>query len=200
MNEPTALPRLLLWIDAVGGYLICPSDAVRFGQAATGNPVEVPLMADISRHQLTIRRDAEGYVAQPIRETRLNGRPLAQACALSDGDRLGLGPVEICFRRPHALSATARVELADSHRTRPSCDAVLLLAESCVLGPRPNSHIVCRDWPQDVVLFRQGPTLVCLAPGTFEIDGRRCHDRGPLARGSRVAGPGFSFSLEDVGP
>ncbi len=199
MNPSAALPRFLLWIDAVGGFLICPGDVVRFGQAATGNPVEVPLMADISRHQLTIRRDAEGYVAEPIRETRLNGRPLTASSGSGRWRPHRAGSSRNLLSPAALLSATARVELAGSHRTRPSCDAVLLLAESCVLGPRPNSHIVCRDWPQDVVLFRQGAELVCLAPGSFEIDGRRCHDRGALVPGSRVAGHGFSFSLEAVG-
>ncbi len=198
MSEPATLPRFLIWIDAVGGYLVCPGAAVRFGQATGGNEVEVPLVADVSRHQLTILRDAEGYVAQAVRETRLNGRLLAAASSLRDGDQLTLGPVEIRFRRPHALSATARLELAAHHRTRPSCDGVLLLAESCVLGPGPNSHIVCRDWPRDVVLFRQGAGLVCLTPGAFEIDGRATQNRGALALGSRVVGPGFSFSLEEV--
>jgi hypothetical protein len=196
-NQP-APPRFLIWIDAVGGYLVCPGAEVKFGQAVPNNPIDVPLAADVSRHQLTIRRDSEGYVAEPVRETWLNGSRLAVAGTLGDGDLLKLGPVELRFRRPHALSATARIELAGFHRTRPSCDAVLLMADSCILGPKPNSHIVCRGWPQDVVLFRQPTGLVCLASGQFEIDGRAFQNRGQVAVGSRVSGEGFSFSLEEV--
>ena len=198
MSNQPAPPRFLIWVDAVGGYLVCPGTEVKFGQAVPNNPIDVPLAADVSRHQLTIRRDSEGYVAQPVRETWLNGSRLAAPGTLADGDLLKLGPVELRFRRPHALSATARIELAGFHRTRPSCDAVLLMADSCILGPKPNSHIVCRDWPQDVVLFRQPAGLVCLASGHFEIDGRAFHNRGPVAVGSRVSGEGFSFSLEEV--
>jgi hypothetical protein len=198
LSDQFAGPRFLLWIDAVGGYLVCLGDEVKFGQAVPGNPIEVPLVADVSRHQLTIRRDAEGYVAEPVRQAWVNGNPLAAPGALGDGDLLKLGPVEMRFRRPHALSATARLELAGFHRTRPSCDAVLLMADSCVLGPKPNSHIVCRDWPHDVVLFRQPAGLVCLAAGRFEIDGRQIQNRGAVAIGSRVSGEGFSFYLEEV--
>jgi hypothetical protein len=198
LSNPAAPPRFLIWIDAVGGFLVCPRAEVKFGQAVPNNPIDVPLVADVSRHQLTIRRDAEGYVAEPVRETSLNGSRLAAAGSLGDGDLLSLGPVELRFRRPHALSATARIELAGFHRTRPSCDAILLMADSCILGPKPNSHIVCRDWPQDVVLFRQPAGLVCLASGHFEIDGRSFQNRGPIAVGSRVCGEGFSFSLEEV--
>ncbi len=198
VTSQPAGPRFLIWIDAVGGYLVCPGDEVTFGQALPGNPIDVPLVADVSRHQLTIRRDAEGYVALPVRQSWLNGSPLSAPGVLGDGDLLKLGPVEMRFRRPHALSATARLELAGFHRTRPSCDAVLLMADSCVLGPKPNSHVVCRDWPLDVVLFRQPAGLVCLTSGRFEIDGRQFQDRGPVAVGSRVSGNGFSFYLEEV--
>ncbi len=198
MSNRPAPPRFLIWIDAVGGYLVCPGAEVRFGQAVPDNPVEVPLVADVSRHQLTIRRDAEGYVAQSVRETWLNGSRMAAPAVLADGDRLTLGPVELRFRRPHALSATARIDLAGFHRTRPSCDALLLMADSCILGPKPNSHVVCRDWPLDVVLFRQPAGLICLASGKFEIDGRVFESRGPVAIGSRVRGEGFSFCLEEV--
>ena len=198
LSTPSAPPRFLIWIDSVGGYLVCPGAEVKFGQAVPNSAIDVPLVADVSRHQLTIRRDAEGYVAEPIRETWLNGSQLTAPGPLGDGDRLTLGPVKLRFRRPHALSATARIELAGFHRTRPSCDAVLLMADSCVLGPKPNSHIVCRDWPLDVVLYRQPSGLVCLASGRFEIDGREFQNRGPVTIGSRVSGDGFSFSLEEV--
>jgi hypothetical protein len=196
-NQPD-LPRFLIWIDAVGGFLVCPGAEVKFGQAIPASPIDVPLVADVSRHQLTIRRDAEGYVLDPVRETALNGIRLASAATLGDGDKLGLGPVELLFRRPHPLSATARVDFGSFHRTRPSCDAVLLMGDSCVLGPKPNSHIVCRSWRHDIVLFRQPEGLVCCASGRFEIDGREVHNRGALALGSRVAGDGFSFCLEEL--
>jgi hypothetical protein len=192
-------PRFLIWVDSVGGFLVCPAAEAKFGQAIPGNPIDVPLVADVSRHQITIRRDAEGYVLDPVREVALNGTPLAAAAALADGDKLGLGAVELMFHRPHPLSATARVDFCSFHRTRPSCDAVLLMGDSCVLGSRPSSHIVCRSWRRDVVLFRQPTGLVCCASGRFEVDGREFHDRAAVALGSRVAGDDFSFCLEEIG-
>src|SRR5262249_58334744 len=45
-----ALPkRFLLWVDGVGGYLVCLSNRVTFGQATGDAPVDVPLFADVSR-------------------------------------------------------------------------------------------------------------------------------------------------------
>ncbi|HWC90428.1 MAG TPA: FHA domain-containing protein [Pirellulales bacterium] len=192
-------PRFLIWIDSVGGFLVCPGDEIKFGQAVPGNPVDVPLVADLSRHQLTIRRDAEGYVAEPLRDVALNGQPLRSPASLTSGDRLALGPVELVFRRPHPLSATARLDLADSRRVRPACDAVLLLADACVLGPKPASHVVCADWPAAVVLVRdEAGGLICQTAGHFEIDGRAVDARAALGYDSRVSGKGFSFSLEQL--
>jgi hypothetical protein len=119
--------------------------------------------------------------------------------SLTDGVRIQLGDtVQMLFRRPHALSATARLDFVSSHRTQPPADAVLLMADSCVLGPNGFCHVVCPDWPQEVVLFRRDCELCCRTPGTFQIDSIRCQDRGPVKHGSRIAGEGFSLSLETL--
>ena len=169
-----------------------------FGQAVADARVDVPLVADIARRHATIRRDAEGYVLDPSGETWLGDHRLESAAPLADDSALRLGPVALRFRRPHPLSATAQIELASPHRPRPSCDAVLLLAQSCVMGPKPTSHIVCPDWRHEVVLFYSAGKLNCHVPGEFEINGRLHTDCGRLGYGSRVAGDGLSFSLEEV--
>src|SRR6185436_19059712 len=40
-------PRFLLWIDAVGGYLVCLSDEVIIGQAFPGSQADLAIQADI---------------------------------------------------------------------------------------------------------------------------------------------------------
>lgn len=198
MNDRSPSQRFVIWVDAVGGFLVCVGDQVTFGQAVAGARVDVPLVADVLRHHATIRRDAEGYVVDPSGETWIDNRRLESAAPLADTAALRLGPVTLGFRRPHPLSATARLDLASTHRLRPSCDGVLLLAQSCVLGAKPTSHIVCPDWPYEVVLFYSGGKLSCHVPGEFEIDGRPHTDCGRLGPNSRVVGDGLSFSLEPV--
>jgi hypothetical protein len=118
---------------------------------------------------------------------------------LADGMKIELGEgVRLAFRRPHALSATARLDFLSNHRTQPSADAVLLMAESCILGPGRHCHVICRDWPREVILFRQDNKLYCRAAGGLEIDGIAYKDRGPVARNSHIAGEGFSMSLEPL--
>jgi hypothetical protein len=191
--------RFLLWVDGVGGYLVCPSDEVVLGQPVPGSQVDIPILGDISRRHARIRRDGEGYLIDPLRSVRLDGRPIERATTLADGNLIQLGEsIRLRFRRPHALSRTARLEFVSHHRTQPSADAILLAAESCVLGPGANCHVVCRDWPHDVVLYRQADGWHCRAPGRFEIDGAPTTDRGPIGARSRIAADDFSLSLETI--
>jgi hypothetical protein len=189
--------RMLLWVDAVGGYLVSTADEVVIGQPVPGNGIDVPIRGDLSRRHAVIRRTGEGYLIEPVREVRLNKKPLERTASLKDGDLLTLGDsVQLRFRRPHPLSLTARLEFLSYHRTQPATDGVLLMAESCVLGPGSSSHIVCPNWPHEVVLFRQGDKLGCRSPKPFRIDGVEQSGRGQLAERSQVAGVDFSFSVE----
>ena len=188
----------MLWLDGVGGYWVCLADTVVLGQPGGSSPADVPILGDLSARHAQIRRDAEGYWIEPVRDVRLDGRLLTRPAALADGCRIELGKVFLVFRRPHGLSATARLELASPHRTYPPSDGVLLMASTCVLGPNGQSHVVCRNWPREVVLHRSEEKLFCRTAGPIQIDGVACRDRGPITVRSRVSGEGFSFSLEAI--
>ena len=49
--NPTPHPaaRFLLWVDGVGGYLVCEGDEVTLGQPVQGSYVDVPVLGDVSR-------------------------------------------------------------------------------------------------------------------------------------------------------
>jgi len=189
--------KFMLWVDAVGGFWVCLGDIVVLGQPVPCGTADVPILADISSRHARIRRDGEGYLIEALREVRLDGRAVPQLGSLSNGSKIQLGEaVRLVFRRPHPLSATARLDFASHHRTQPSADAVLLMAEACILGPKPHSHVVCRDWPAEVILYRQEDQLYCRTAGGLEIDGVNYQERGPVTWNSRIEGDGFSLSLE----
>jgi hypothetical protein len=199
VNNPVPKSRLLLWIDAVGGFLVCLGNQVQLGQAVPDSTVDVPLLADLSRHHATIRRDEEGYTIEPVRDVWLNGERITTNSWINDGSLIKLGPaLEMRFRRPHPLSSTARLDFVSHHRSQPSSSAVLLMADTCVLGPAAQNHVVCRYWPHDVVLHRRHGGLYCASPTPIEVDGRRYTERAALNLHSRVDGEGFSFSLEEI--
>ncbi len=192
-------PRLLLWVDAVGGFLVCLGDEIVLGQAVPHAAVDVPILGDLSRRHAKIRRVGEEYLIKPMGRVWVQGREIESATLLADGDEIRLGGgVRLRFRQPHPLSATARLDFLSRHPVSPSADAVILMAESCVLGPQTSSHVVCRDWTGDVVLFRQGGGLYCRAREEIEIDGKHVGERGPIGPSSRVAGNEFSLCLEPL--
>jgi tetratricopeptide (TPR) repeat protein len=197
---PQVIQRGMLWIDGVGGYLVCLDSVIVIGQAFPGANVAIPIQADLAREHLRIRREGEGYLLEPLAQpVRAAGRAITEPALLSDGDELELGSnVRIRFHRPHPLSASARIDFLSRHRPRPFADSVLLMAESCVLGPKKVNHVICREWANDVVLYRQEGQLACRAMEPFEIDGVRHDGRGKLTWDSHVVGSDFTFKLEPL--
>lgn len=189
--------RMQVWVDAVGGYLVCCGDKITVGQAMPETGVDVPIMGDISRQHFAIRREGEGYLLLPRSETRIDGRLAGAAEYLSDGALIELsGSVKLRFRKPHPLSGTARLDFESRHRTQPRCDAVLLMADTIVLGPKSNSHIVCRNWPGEVVLFATKQELKVRCAEPIAVDGRLQTSPAVVRNTSQITGEGFSFSLE----
>jgi hypothetical protein len=191
--------RFMLWIDAVGGYWVCLGDEIILGQPDRQASADVPILGDLSSRHACIRRDGEGYLVEALREVRIDDRPVQSVGWLRDGNRIQLGPsVRLMFRRPHPLSATARLDFVSRHRTQPSADAALLMADTCILGPKRQAHVLCPNWTREVILYRRGQGLYCRAAGAFEIDGTACNGSGPITKNSHVEGNGFSFNLEAI--
>ena len=191
--------RFMLWIDAVGGYWVCQRDVITIGQPGRQGRPDVPILGDLSSCHARLRRDGEGFIIEAVRETWVDGRAVRDVGWLRDGSRIQLGPsVQLLFRRPHALSGTVRLDFVSRHRTQPSADAVLWMADTCILGPKRHGHVVCRNWTREVILYRETDALYCRSDGTFEIDGVARAGHGPITRNSRVEGEGFSFNLEAI--
>jgi hypothetical protein len=189
--------RALLWIDAVGGFLVCLDDCVVLGQPPAGDKIAVPILADLSRRHAAIRREGGAYILEPLQRTLVDGREIKAPFVLSDNQLIQLGDnVRVRFTKPHALSATARLAIESHHKTQPSADAVLLMADSCVLGPNRHCHVRCRDWKSDVVVFRQNDRLFCRASEPLTIDGTAASGENEIQSGVRVEGEDFSFTWE----
>ena len=55
--------RFLLWVDAVGGYLVCLDDRIVLGRAGPDSHADVPLMGDLSRNHATLAAQRRGLPA-----------------------------------------------------------------------------------------------------------------------------------------
>jgi hypothetical protein len=198
-GSPGPRGRFLLWVDTVGGYLVCLDNEIILGRAGPDSPADVPLLGDLSRHHATIVRDGDAYLVRAVKPTFVNGRQVESA-PLKQGDVIRLGStVELEFRQPSAVSATARLDVVSRHRLPLAVDGVILMGETCIVGSGRQAHIPAPGLPHPVVLYRQGGNLACRASGAFEVDGHPCASRAPITLQSSVLGAGFSFSLEPLG-
>jgi hypothetical protein len=191
--------RLLLWIDGIGGYLVCLASRVTFGQAAAEALVDVPLVADVSRLHATLTRDAEGYLLEGSKDLQVNSQPVTRAL-LRQGDRVTLGgSCQFVFRQPVPVSTTARLELVSGHRLPLAVDGVLLMSDTLVLGSGPQAHVVVPDLKSPVVLYRSKEGLGVRGRGSLMVNGERFADRTLLRPRSVVSGEEIAFALEPAG-
>jgi hypothetical protein len=189
-------PRSLLWIDGVGGYLVCLGNRLTFGQGLPDARVDVPLIADVSRLHATLTRDAEGYVLEAVRPIQVNGATVTRAL-LQPGDRVTLGATcQFLFRLPVPGNTTARLDLVSGHRLPTSVDGVLLMAETLVIGSGPQSHIVAPDLKQPMILFRHRDGLGLRHSGELRVNGQKSTGRTILAPRATVAAEDIAFAVE----
>src|SRR4029078_7008497 len=84
--NPKATERFALWVDGVGGYLVCLRDSVVLGQFAGDSSADVAFQADLSPKHAVIRRQNETYFVDPIGATKIDGRTIQSPTLLRDGD------------------------------------------------------------------------------------------------------------------
>jgi hypothetical protein len=197
--RPAPEQRFLLWIDGVGGYLVCLGNHVTLGQATPDAYVDIPLFADVSRIHAALTRDTEGYLLEATRPLQVNNQTVERAL-LQSGDRLTIGKsCQLQFRQPVPVSASARLDLVSGHRLPLTVDGVLLMADTLVLGPGSQVHVPMPDLEEPIILYRHKDRLGVRHAGNLSIDGQRYAERGLLGPNSTVAGDDFAFTIEPVG-
>ncbi|MBY0227921.1 MAG: FHA domain-containing protein [Gemmataceae bacterium] len=190
-----ALPRFLLWIDGVGGYLVCLGSRLTFGQARPDARVDVPLLADVARLHATLGRDQEGYVVEAVRPLQVNGNTTNRAI-LRDGDKVTLGAsCRFVFKQPVPGSNTARIDMASGHRLPAGVDGVLLMAEALVLGG-PQPHLAVPGLETPVVLFRHKDGLGLRCSAELQVNGQPATGRTILPPVASIAGQEVTFAIE----
>jgi hypothetical protein len=204
VSEPASSPglprRVILWIDGVGGFLICLAARVAIGQAAAADgQVDIPIFADISRLHGYISRDNEGYWFEALKPTTLRGQAVTRT-VLRDGDVLTLGAhCQLQFHQPIAISTTARLSLPAGHRLPMGLDGVLLMAETLLLSDGIDAHIHVPGLPRPVALLRKRDELYVQSAMDFTVDGVPHRGRCSLMLDSTVSGDDWRFTLEPIG-
>ena len=186
----------ILWIDGVGGFLLIDSSQVLVGQAVSGTAVDVAIVGDLSRQACAFRRNEGDYLLQPLQPMKLDGQPVDRAQLLGEESIIQLGSrIRLKFTRPNPLSATAKIELESLNRFKPSVDGVLMLADSCILGPNAGSHVVC-PWEHELLMFQQDGLWHFRSLVDIDVNGKKQKGQIPIEAGLRLRGEDFSLSIE----
>ena len=192
--------RFMLWIDGVGAYLLCLSQRVTIGGPMFGSDsADIALLANLSRKHATLVRTREGYLIEAHAPVKVGGRTLADRSHLKSNYEIELaGRVKMHFRTPSVLSASAVLDFLSDHRPSQHVDGVILMDETCLLGPGTENHVRCPGWSESVLLFRKGNQFWCKSALDIFVDGRLCSHGGPIAPGEVVSGPDLRFRIEAV--
>ncbi|MCR9291500.1 MAG: FHA domain-containing protein [bacterium] len=190
-------PKRILWIDGVGGYLLIDKEEVVIGQANSSSAADIRIVGDVSRQAAAIRRSAGDYLLQPLQPTMVNGVAIDRPLLLNDQDEIRLGErVRVKFAKPNPLSGTASLSMESLHRFKPHVDGVLLMSDSCIIGPNTGSHVMCPTWTSELLLFRHSNDWFFRSLEEVEVDGVPLKGQIPMVAGMRMRGEDFSLSIE----
>ena len=191
----------LIWVDGVGGYLVCTKPVNFIGQAIGGSSVSIPLQADVRQRHARVETIDGQHLIQPLGDVAVDGRevPVDESIAIRSGQQISLGDkVRLLYRQDHPLSKTARLDFVSRHRTLPWSDGVILAGQSIILGPNLNNHIFCPNWKSDLVLFRRNDEWFAKCKLKFCVDEQPLATESEIRFDSRLFGESFSLKLEPV--
>lgn len=167
--------------------------------SSTEPEADVALVANLSRNHARLKRVDENYVLKPNSAAKIQGRPISYETVLPDNCEITLGEsVRLSFTIPTPLSATARLTFASEHRPRTSVNGVILMAETCLLGPSVSDHVLCRNWSESVVLVQTSAGITVKSKQELKVGGRRINATDPISDGQVVSGEDFRFRLEPL--
>ena len=190
--------RFLLWVDGVGAYLVFLGERLSVGGPAGSGPgADVSLLANLSRRHATFVRSGESYLLDAQGPVRVNGRGVEGPTHLAHNYQIELGEgVRLQFRQPSPLSCTGTLGFLSDHRPAQSIDGVVLMDETCLLGPGPDNHIHCSDWENSVLVFRRDGEFHCKAAGDLLVNGKFAPSVSRFAAGDVLSVPDGRFRLE----
>jgi len=189
----------LVWVDGVGGYLVCTEPVCLIGQALEGTVVSIPLQADLRHRHARLELIAGQHLIQPLGHVTLDNVTKEAAFVILDGQTLGLGEgVRLKYTQPHPLSKTSRLDFVSRHRTQPWSDGVILASQSIILGPNRHNHVYCPRWRNDLIFFCRGDVWYCRRRLPFFVDGKKVERETEIRFTSHISGDDFSLTLEPV--
>jgi hypothetical protein len=200
-QRPQSAREARLWIDGVGTWLVWLPERLTIGgpqPIGSSRPAaDLPLFADLVRLHAEVQRTGEHYRLLLRGPGAVGATKLDRETYLRSGDEFVLGEdVRWRFRLPSPLSASAVIDFLSGHRPAERIDGIVLLEQSCLIGPGRDHHIDCPRSESSLVLFRREGGLWCRSPQQWTLQGRPITGAAPLADGSIVATETLQFRVE----
>ena len=181
--------RLLLLVDGGGSYLLLRKDRVCIGRAATSNPADIPIFADLADRHADIARVEDGYFLFSRQEAGVEGRRAGQRL-LQSGDRVVLGrKAKFTFRLPNRKSPSATIDLSDTSKLPNDVRRVVLFNQNAMIGYGKGFHIQCQMARNPLVLFERSGRLWVRRAGRE----RAAPEAAPIEIGKTVEIDGVSM-------
>ncbi len=200
--EPTKNQNsYLLWVDGVGSYLLFLDDRMTIGGPQyTSEVADLALLSNLSRkHASLIRSSSSNYYLEAHSRVSVSGREIFENTYLQDGSEIQLGnSVKLGFKIPNALSSTAVVDFQSGHRPDQNIDAVILMHDSCLLGPGMENHIPCKEWKECVILFKRENKIYCQSRADLFLNDQLVKNQTEIPAGAIISGIDFRFRLEKI--
>lgn len=193
-----------LWIDGVGGYLLCFGDEVVLGnrlQTAQTEIGKIPIQAAIRSEHCSILFDSESYWLEAYAACKVNRTTVTQRVRLSHDSVVALEDVQLRILVPSALSKTASLRIESGHRIDGGMDGAMLVRSTCLLGDSSQNHVVCRGWQDQVVIIQRQGRLFCKSQnGIIKRNGESAGSMAQVADGVHLEGEDWSMTFEAVPP
>ena len=78
-------------------------------------------------------------------------------------------------------------------------DSIILMDDTCILGPGMDSHVHCPAWQDSILLHRTGDQISCKSRSDLFVNGEHATGSVILTDGAIVNGLDCRFRLEAVG-
>lgn len=172
VDDPTAVQLdgrpLLLIVDGACSALLLSEDTIRIGRAGASGAIDVPLPADVQSHHADIHCGGDDCFIVARGPVRMNHTDVTRAL-LRHGVRVRLGRNgQLTYEKPSAKSETAVLVLPDRQRLPLDVSRVVLLRDTCLIGPQPSCHLRTREGESRVVLFTRRNRLYARLVGADE--------------------------------
>jgi tetratricopeptide (TPR) repeat protein len=199
VSNSGSMGTFLLWVDGVGGYLVCTDGVNTIGQASPDASISIPIVGDLRRRHARLETVAGQHLLHPLGGVTIAGMTIQRPVEIKDQQIIALeGGVNLRYTQSHPLSRTARLDCVSRHRTQPWSDAILLASQSIILGPNRNNHVFCPTWKSDLIIFRRDEKWFCRTNEPIEIDNYLVGQEGQIQFDSRIVGEDLSLTLETV--